>query len=68
MERVDPELKTEGAQLAVKVINQEHRAAGRFTVELWTWEKISKLIRQYPEIEQQFYGIPDRPYVPTGLR
>jgi tetratricopeptide (TPR) repeat protein len=44
------------AQLAVQSINQEHRAEGLFTVELFTWEKITELIRQYPEIEQQFYG------------
>jgi len=44
------------AQLTVKAINQEHRKAGLFKVELWTWEKISKLIRQYAEVEQQFYG------------
>jgi hypothetical protein len=37
----------------VKAINQEHRKAGLFKVELWTWEKISKLIRQYTEVEQQ---------------
>ncbi len=44
------------AQLAIQAINQEHRAAGLFTVELYTWDKITELIRQYPEIEQQFYG------------
>ena len=44
------------AQLTVQSINQEHRAAGLFIVELFTWEKITELIRQYPEIEQQFYG------------
>src|ERR1017187_8316206 len=44
------------AQLAIQVINQEHRASGSFTVELFTWDKISKLLRQYPEIERQFYG------------
>jgi Flp pilus assembly protein TadD len=44
------------AQLVVKAINQEHRKAGLFKVELWTWEKISKLVRQYAEVEQQFYG------------
>jgi tetratricopeptide (TPR) repeat protein len=44
------------AQLAVQAINQEHRATGLFTVELFTWEKITELIRQYPEVEQQFYG------------
>jgi tetratricopeptide (TPR) repeat protein len=44
------------AQLTVQSINQEHRSAGLFMVELFTWEKITELIRQYPDIEQQFYG------------
>lgn len=45
-----------GAQLVVQAINQKHRAAGLFTIELFTWEKLTELIRQYPEVEQQFYG------------
>jgi hypothetical protein len=44
------------AQLAIQEINQEHKASGLFTVELFTWEKLTELMRQYPEIEQQFYG------------
>jgi transcriptional regulator with XRE-family HTH domain/transcription elongation GreA/GreB family factor len=44
------------AQLTIQAINQEHKAAGLFTVELFTREKISELIRQYPEIEGEFYG------------
>jgi len=44
------------AQLAIQAINQQHRAAGLFTMELFTWDKITELIRQYTEIEQQFYG------------
>lgn len=49
--------KISGAsQLAIQAINQEQRAAGLFTIELFTWEKITELIRQYPEIELQFYG------------
>ncbi len=44
------------AQLTIQTINQEHRAAGIFTVELLTWDKIADLIRQYPEVEQRFYG------------
>ncbi|HWG21327.1 MAG TPA: hypothetical protein VG225_12425 [Terracidiphilus sp.] len=44
------------AQLTIQQINQKHRSAGSFTVELFTWDKITKLLRQYPEIEQQFYG------------
>ena len=43
-------------QLTVQTINLDHRAAGLFTVELYTWERITELIRQYPEVEQQFYG------------
>jgi tetratricopeptide (TPR) repeat protein len=43
------------AQLAIQAINQS-RAIGSFTVELFTWDKITKLLRQYPEIEQEFYG------------
>jgi predicted Zn-dependent protease len=44
------------AQLAIQQINQKHRSAGLFTVELFTWDKITNLLRQYPEIEGQFYG------------
>ena len=44
------------AQLTIQQINQAHRNSGSFTVELFTWDKITKLLRQYPEIEQQFYG------------
>ena len=44
------------AQLTIQQINRKHRAAGSFTVELFTWDKITKLLRQYAEIEQQFYG------------
>jgi hypothetical protein len=44
------------AQLAVQAINQEHRAAGLFTVEVFHWNRITDLIRQYPEVEQQIFG------------
>lgn len=44
------------AQLAVQAINQEHREAGLFTVEVFHWNRISDLIRQYPEVEQQIFG------------
>ncbi len=44
------------AQLTIQQINQAHRSAGSFTVELFTWDKITKFLRQYPEVEQQFYG------------
>lgn len=44
------------AQLTIQQINQNHRATQLFTVELFTWDKITQLLRQYPEMEQQFYG------------
>ena len=44
------------AQLEVQAINQQHRAAGLFTVEVFHWNRLTDLIRQYPEIEQQFFG------------
>lgn len=44
------------AQLSVQAINQEHKASRLFTIELFTREKISELIRQYLEIEGEFYG------------
>jgi tetratricopeptide (TPR) repeat protein len=44
------------AQLTVQSINQEHRAAGLFTVEVYHWNRLTDLIRQYPEIEQEFFG------------
>ncbi len=49
--------KISGAsQLVIQAINEEHRAAGLFTVELFTWERITELLRQYPEVERDFYG------------
>jgi predicted Zn-dependent protease/transcription elongation GreA/GreB family factor len=44
------------AQLEIQAINREHKASGLFTVELFTWEKLTELIRQYPDIERQFFG------------
>jgi transcription elongation GreA/GreB family factor len=44
------------AQLTVQAINQQHRAAGLFTVEVYHWNRLTDLIRQYPEIEQEFFG------------
>src|SRR5205814_6011135 len=38
------------AQRTIQSINQENKAAGLFTVELLTWEKITALIRQHPEV------------------
>lgn len=44
------------AQLAIQSINQEHKESGLFEVELFTWNRITSLLRQYPEVEKQFYG------------
>ena len=44
------------AQLTVQAINQQHRAAALFTVEVYHWNRLTDLIRQYPEIEQEFFG------------
>lgn len=44
------------AQLKVQAINRAHRGAGLFSVEVFHWNRISDLIRQYPEIERQFFG------------
>lgn len=44
------------AHLTVQSLNQECRAAGLFTVQLLTWDQITEIIRQYPDIEGQFYG------------
>jgi hypothetical protein len=35
---------------------KECRAAGLFTVQLLNWVQITEMIRQYPDIEAQFYG------------
>ncbi len=44
------------SQLAVQAINHQHKNDGLFEVELFTWKRVTDLIRQYPEVEQQFYG------------
>jgi tetratricopeptide (TPR) repeat protein len=44
------------AQVTVREINQQHKAEGLFEVELFTWNRITDLLRQYPEVEKQFYG------------
>jgi tetratricopeptide (TPR) repeat protein len=44
------------AQLTVQAINQQHRTAALFTVEVYHWNRLTDLIRQYPEIEQEFFG------------
>jgi tetratricopeptide (TPR) repeat protein len=44
------------AQKKVRDINQVHRAAGLFEVELMTWERLCSLLQQYTEVQEQYYG------------
>ncbi len=44
------------AQLTIQSLNQECRASGLFTVQFLNWDQITEMIRQYPDIEAQFYG------------
>jgi len=38
-------------------INKEHTAAGLFEVELFSWEKIERLLDQYPEIKDELLAV-----------
>src|SRR5713101_2274015 len=44
------------AQRKVREINQSHKAAGLFEVELLTWDRLCSLLQQYTEVQEQFYG------------
>ena len=44
------------SQLAVREINQAHRAQGLFEVELLTWDQICPLLQQYSAVQEIFYG------------
>ncbi|HEY3293595.1 MAG TPA: hypothetical protein VGJ85_08240 [Candidatus Nanopelagicaceae bacterium] len=44
------------SQRKIREINEKHRAEGWFEVELFTWDRICELLRQNPEIAEQFYG------------
>ena len=43
------------AQLKIREINRLHKDLGLFEVELMTWEKISALLQQYTDVQEQFY-------------
>ncbi len=38
-------------------INQEHAATGLFKVELFSWEKIERLLDQYPEVKDELLSV-----------
>jgi tetratricopeptide (TPR) repeat protein len=44
------------AQRKIREINQSHRDAGIFEIELLTWEKICELLQRYSEVQEHFYG------------
>ncbi len=44
------------SQRTVLEINQAHKAAGLFTVELLTWEVLCSLLQEYADVRQRFYG------------
>lgn len=44
------------SQRKILEINQLHKSQGLFEVELFTWDRLSRLLQTYPEIFEQFYG------------
>jgi hypothetical protein len=42
--------------MAVRDLNQAHRAQGLFEVELLTWDQICPLLQQYSAVQEMFYG------------
>lgn len=45
---------------AVFELNQAHRAAGRFTVEVLCWEDCEELLDEYPDVLTEFESTPKR--------
>lgn len=48
--------KSRAADDEILRLNQEHRKAGLFSVELFTWDKIQDLLAQHPGVHDRFYG------------
>jgi tetratricopeptide (TPR) repeat protein len=44
------------SQRKILEINQLHKSSGLFEVELFTWDRISLLLQNYPEIYEQAFG------------
>lgn len=44
------------AQMQVRTINEAHKAAGLFEVELLAWEQLCPLIQKYSDVQEHFYG------------
>lgn len=44
------------SQMAVRDINQEHKAQGLFEVELLTWDQICPLLQKYSDVQEMLYG------------
>ena len=43
------------AQQAILSINKEHRKAGLFAVELFTWDRLDELLEEFPAIRDDIY-------------
>ena len=44
------------SQRKVREINNAHKTAGLFEVEVVTWGPLCALLQHYPEVQEQFYG------------
>ena len=53
--------KSTDADLAVVDINEEHKRAGLFSVELLTWEGIERLLDDYPDVANRLVSLPTAP-------
>ena len=62
-------------QEAVRLINQERGAAGKFTVDIWFWEDVCSALadpanedllkKYYPQLWGQVHGVPTPPAAPA---
>jgi tetratricopeptide (TPR) repeat protein len=43
------------AQKSILSINQEHRKAGLFQIELFTWDRLDELLEEFPSIRDEVY-------------
>ena len=44
------------SDLKITEINREHTSKGLFAVELLNWERIQRLLDEFPEVRDDFYG------------
>src|ERR1700730_544834 len=44
------------AQRKVREINQSHKEQGLFELEVLTWDRLSALLQQYSDVQEEFYS------------